>query len=168
MYSEKTCPNATLSTTNPTWPDPGLNPDPAVGSQRLIAWAMARPSSDSACCTCQNCIGLGLHVTFIRVLGEQCRRIQVSYFVLCVVPCDQLKIEHFWARSLEDDFCQVRSLLSLCVICFTSYIGLWTWWRYFIFRVTCPSQQEETGIAHIHFLAEFWCVLHVYNLCARN
>jgi hypothetical protein len=25
-YSEKTCPVATLSTTNPTWPDPGLNP----------------------------------------------------------------------------------------------------------------------------------------------
>jgi hypothetical protein len=24
-YSEKTCPGATLSTTNPTWPDPGLN-----------------------------------------------------------------------------------------------------------------------------------------------
>jgi hypothetical protein len=26
-YSEETCPGATLSTTNPTWPDPGLNPD---------------------------------------------------------------------------------------------------------------------------------------------
>jgi hypothetical protein len=25
-YSEKTCPGATLSTTNPTWPDTGLNP----------------------------------------------------------------------------------------------------------------------------------------------
>jgi hypothetical protein len=25
-YSEKTCPDATLSTTNPTWPDPGLKP----------------------------------------------------------------------------------------------------------------------------------------------
>jgi hypothetical protein len=25
-YSEKTCPDATLSTTIPTWPDPGLNP----------------------------------------------------------------------------------------------------------------------------------------------
>jgi hypothetical protein len=25
-YSEKTHPNATLSTTNPTWPDPGSNP----------------------------------------------------------------------------------------------------------------------------------------------
>jgi hypothetical protein len=24
-YSEKSCPGATLSTTNPTWPDPGLN-----------------------------------------------------------------------------------------------------------------------------------------------
>jgi hypothetical protein len=26
MYSEKTCPGDTLSTANPTWPDPGLNP----------------------------------------------------------------------------------------------------------------------------------------------
>jgi hypothetical protein len=26
-YSEKTCPSATLSTANPTWPDPGSNPD---------------------------------------------------------------------------------------------------------------------------------------------
>jgi hypothetical protein len=26
MYSEKTCPRATLSTTNPTGPDPGSNP----------------------------------------------------------------------------------------------------------------------------------------------
>jgi hypothetical protein len=25
-YSEKTCPSATLSTTNPTWPEPGANP----------------------------------------------------------------------------------------------------------------------------------------------
>jgi hypothetical protein len=25
-YSEETCPSATLSTTNPTWPDPGWNP----------------------------------------------------------------------------------------------------------------------------------------------
>jgi hypothetical protein len=25
-YSEKTCPSATLSTANPTWPDPGSNP----------------------------------------------------------------------------------------------------------------------------------------------
>jgi hypothetical protein len=25
-YSEKTCPSAILSTTNPTWPDPGSNP----------------------------------------------------------------------------------------------------------------------------------------------
>jgi hypothetical protein len=32
-YSEKTCPSATLSTTNPTWPDLGS----AMGSQRLTS-----------------------------------------------------------------------------------------------------------------------------------
>jgi hypothetical protein len=30
-YSEKTCPSATLSTTKPTWPDPGANPDRRSG-----------------------------------------------------------------------------------------------------------------------------------------
>jgi hypothetical protein len=30
-YSEKICPSATLSTTNPTWPHPGLNPGPRGG-----------------------------------------------------------------------------------------------------------------------------------------
>jgi hypothetical protein len=30
-YSEKTCPKATLSTTNHTWPDPGSNPGPRGG-----------------------------------------------------------------------------------------------------------------------------------------
>jgi hypothetical protein len=44
-YSEKTRPSATLSTTNTTSPDPGSNPGPAVGSQRLTASAMARPYS---------------------------------------------------------------------------------------------------------------------------
>jgi hypothetical protein len=43
-YSEKTCPNATLSTTNPTWPGPGSDLAAAVGSQRLTTWAMARPN----------------------------------------------------------------------------------------------------------------------------
>jgi hypothetical protein len=42
-YSEKTCPSATLSTTNPTWPDPCSHPDSAVGSRRLTVWAMTRP-----------------------------------------------------------------------------------------------------------------------------
>jgi hypothetical protein len=37
-YSEKTCPSASLFTTNPSWPDAGAKPD-----QRLSASAMARP-----------------------------------------------------------------------------------------------------------------------------
>jgi hypothetical protein len=48
-YSKKTCPDATLSTTNPAWPDLGLNPAAAVGSQRLTAWAMARPYIHITC-----------------------------------------------------------------------------------------------------------------------
>jgi hypothetical protein len=38
-YSEETCPSATLSTTNPTCQTRAA----AMGSQRLTAWAMARP-----------------------------------------------------------------------------------------------------------------------------
>jgi hypothetical protein len=44
-YSEKTCPSAILSNTNPTCPDPGSNPGRRRGSQRLTAWAMARPKT---------------------------------------------------------------------------------------------------------------------------
>jgi hypothetical protein len=43
-YSEKTCPSANLSTTNPTWPDRARTRAAAVGSQRLTAWAMERPT----------------------------------------------------------------------------------------------------------------------------
>jgi hypothetical protein len=42
-YSEKTCPSATLSTTNPAWPNLGSNLGRRGESQRLTAWAMARP-----------------------------------------------------------------------------------------------------------------------------
>jgi hypothetical protein len=42
-YSEKTCPSATLFTTNPTWPDLGSNPGRRGGKRRLTSWAMARP-----------------------------------------------------------------------------------------------------------------------------
>jgi hypothetical protein len=43
-YSEKSCPIATLSTTNPTWPDPSSNPAAVMESQRLTTWATAWPA----------------------------------------------------------------------------------------------------------------------------
>jgi hypothetical protein len=46
-YSEKTCPSATLSTTNPTWPDLGSNPGRRGGklaTNRLIYGASMGPS----------------------------------------------------------------------------------------------------------------------------
>jgi hypothetical protein len=42
-YWEKTCPDATLSTTNPTCQTRARIRAAAVGSQRLTATAMARP-----------------------------------------------------------------------------------------------------------------------------
>jgi hypothetical protein len=39
-YSEKTCPDATLSTANPTWPDPGLNPGRRCGNFLRLTNAM--------------------------------------------------------------------------------------------------------------------------------
>jgi hypothetical protein len=41
-YSEKTCPDATLSTTNPTCKIRARTRAAAMGNQRLTAWAMAR------------------------------------------------------------------------------------------------------------------------------
>jgi hypothetical protein len=43
-YSEKTCPNATLSTTNPTW-HWARTRAAAVESRRLTAWAVTEPSN---------------------------------------------------------------------------------------------------------------------------
>jgi hypothetical protein len=42
-YSEKTCPSATSSTTNPTWPDPGSNPGRRGGK------VMAVKASNKCC-----------------------------------------------------------------------------------------------------------------------
>jgi hypothetical protein len=46
-YSEKTCPDATLSTTNPTCQTRARTRAAAVGSQRLTASAMAQPQYSS-------------------------------------------------------------------------------------------------------------------------
>jgi hypothetical protein len=45
-YSEKTCPSATLSTTNPTWPDLGLNPGRRGGkpATKRLSYETATPS----------------------------------------------------------------------------------------------------------------------------
>jgi hypothetical protein len=41
--SRKTCPSATLTTTNPTWLDPGANRDSTVRERSLTARAVTRP-----------------------------------------------------------------------------------------------------------------------------
>jgi hypothetical protein len=48
MYSEKTCPSATLSSTNPTWPDPGSNPGRRGGKPATNRLSYGTASSDWA------------------------------------------------------------------------------------------------------------------------
>jgi hypothetical protein len=44
-YAEKTCPDATLSTTNPTWPGPGLNPGRRGGKPATNRFSYGAASS---------------------------------------------------------------------------------------------------------------------------
>jgi hypothetical protein len=50
-YSEKTCPSATLSTTNPTWPDPGSNPGRRCGkpANNRLSYGMAYTGVKNVC-----------------------------------------------------------------------------------------------------------------------
>jgi hypothetical protein len=65
-YSDKTCPSATLSTTNPTWLDPGLNPGRRGG--KLELWRV--PWTHRSFLT-EDCLLKAWRV-FRDVLGELC------------------------------------------------------------------------------------------------
>jgi hypothetical protein len=71
-YSEKTCPGATLSTTNPTWPDPGLNPGRRGGKPvtNRFSYGVAFPLS---------CSKLFMGMAFISngdILATKCRTVK--------------------------------------------------------------------------------------------
>jgi hypothetical protein len=50
-YSEKACPSATLSTKNPTWPDPDLNPGRRGGkpATNRLSYGAAKPATNCPC-----------------------------------------------------------------------------------------------------------------------
>jgi hypothetical protein len=64
-YSEKTCPSATSSTTNPTWPDPGLNQGRRGGK------SATNRLSYGAACRCSK-LKLKISIMYVRifVLGK--------------------------------------------------------------------------------------------------
>jgi hypothetical protein len=68
-YSEKTCPNATLSTTNPIWPGPGLNPGRRSGKPATnhLSYGATYWSRDSAVSIMTDC-GLDGREVGVRVL----------------------------------------------------------------------------------------------------
>jgi hypothetical protein len=86
-YSEKICPEATLSTTNPTWPDPGLKPGHRGGKP-----ATNRFSYDSAAGWCNSrCYKYVITIIYMSIvvhvlknsLLRVCYRNNGQFVVLC-------------------------------------------------------------------------------------
>jgi hypothetical protein len=130
-YSEKTCPSATLSTTHPTWPDPGSNPGRRGGkpATNLLSYGTAycrqlvtgfpsrRHGFQSQAGSCGICGGQsGDAASFLRVL-----RFPLPILVAPTAPhllitqryskkgkkscMPLLKLQHIWmsnARNSED------------------------------------------------------------------
>jgi hypothetical protein len=104
-YSEKTCPDATLSTTNPTCQTRARTRAAAVGSQRLTASAMARPT---------NCLDSNLKTSESTALitrlmnavekGEEFFLLSVTD-MRCTRPADYTKNhENVRFRKLEEPY----------------------------------------------------------------
>jgi hypothetical protein len=82
-YSEKTCFSATLSTTNPIWAA-------AVGSQRLTAWAMARPCGAQLLRYSDNLILLSLSFILVFLLHFLVKRFPFIRFQSSFSGLDKL------------------------------------------------------------------------------
>jgi hypothetical protein len=91
--SEKTCPSATLSTTNPTWLDPRLNPgrlcgEPATnrlsyGAGYTLPCAQKGFSQDKVIYTCRNA---GMNILLLHE-----RRTDDLFFLICAVGLSVLR-----------------------------------------------------------------------------
>jgi hypothetical protein len=79
-YSEKTCPSATLSTTNPTWLDPGLNPDRRGGKPATNRLSYGAASTKSKLCYDRRSVGQSVFVssTNFVFLSDICRFVGVE------------------------------------------------------------------------------------------
>jgi hypothetical protein len=104
-YSEKTCPSATLSTTNPTWLDPGSNPgrrDRKPATNRFELWRGL-----GSTITNQNLIREEIRGDWIRVMLVT---IQSRTFCLlvCCLKTYKLGIQNY---NFACDFLWVRNLV---------------------------------------------------------
>jgi hypothetical protein len=86
----KPAPSATLSTTNPTWPDWAWTWAAAVGSRRLTPWAMVRPSWNN------------WSRTYIYGTEGLLSRSERSVIVLCFLPVKS--IFTFQYQNFQDPF----------------------------------------------------------------
>jgi hypothetical protein len=145
-YSENTCPDATLSTINPTWPDPGSNP----GSQRLTASAMARPKT--LLVFLSTLLKISLLFPFV------CRNICLYNVTTLLLPGEVSQV-----TALSDSILQTHSMCHVRMWAvfykwltnshkwyhyFSSFLWcrrkhyiietFWKWWRFFIHSALKP------------------------------
>jgi hypothetical protein len=109
-YSENTCPNATLSTTNPTWPDPGSNPGRRGGklATNRLSYGMALWESKWQKVG-ENCIMRSLYLSsgmnkaiswgklgWARFVARRVARdVNIKMYLKCGV---RMRTESVWAR----------------------------------------------------------------------
>jgi hypothetical protein len=92
-YLEKTCPSATLSATNPTWLDPGLNPGHHGGKPvtNRLSYGTARDACNYYFKHCKYQVGTAMALCFVKhftvksllVLMTQFRAMY-SFQILCI------------------------------------------------------------------------------------
>jgi hypothetical protein len=115
---EHTRRSATVSTTNPTWTDPGANPFPLRG-QRLTAWAMARPNTYTKLPLCKmynyNSFASIIHLSFDNVSCE----VDKAYLFFCWLstrPVYVMDSECYLGKNLFFTFLVFDVLCSKCNI----------------------------------------------------
>jgi hypothetical protein len=80
-YLEKTCPSATLSSINPSWPDLGSNPSHRIGKPATNVWALLDAALPCVLMFCR-CMGLPSSYVFFNFLLGFCgcwKKLTVSY-----------------------------------------------------------------------------------------
>jgi hypothetical protein len=131
-FSEKTCPSATLSTTNPTWPDPGSNPSRRGGkpaTNRLSYGAAHSTQYDRS-------IKPRTHSFFVALPGDmrqnnvflECphRGKDFHAFVLKGLLCDTLRNVRCWdiCRRGIPSVLKVRQIYSVALLLAQAWASL--------------------------------------------
>jgi hypothetical protein len=138
-YSEKTCPSATLSTTNPTCLDPGLNPGPRGGTP-----ATNRLSYGAATPMCYSIECLNKTVSLTSTLSSNSTYVHIPKY----------KLNRTWGL-LQDRF--TLGISASMKVVFTNWL-LNTHWIHSIVHVVQFADQTVIDYRQSVFLPHSVCL----------